>query len=83
MDPLDRITESSLKFAQASRKAWANGDDEICNEMLSTHVNFLIDELMGFIPKETRKCKVCHCTELHPCPEGCYWVGAELCSSCA
>jgi hypothetical protein len=28
-------------------------------------------------------CRVCGCTEFHACPEGCWWVEPDLCSSCA
>lgn len=28
------------------------------------------------------KCKVCGCTWDNPCPDGCYWVEENLCSSC-
>lgn len=28
-----------------------------------------------------RKCKVCGCTELNGCPNGCYWVEEDLCSN--
>lgn len=30
-----------------------------------------------------RACKVCGRILHHPCPDGCYWVEADLCSSCA
>ncbi|QQE80905.1 hypothetical protein [Alicyclobacillus sp. SO9] len=29
-----------------------------------------------------RKCRVCGCTDLQGCPEGCWWVEEDLCSSC-
>lgn len=29
-----------------------------------------------------RKCRLCGCTDLHGCPEGCSWVEEDLCSSC-
>jgi hypothetical protein len=28
-------------------------------------------------------CRVCGCTDNDACEEGCYWVEADLCSSCA
>ena len=28
-------------------------------------------------------CRVCGCTEARGCPEGCWWVGPNLCSVCA
>lgn len=32
---------------------------------------------------EERKCRVCGCTEERACePNGCYWVGDDLCSEC-
>jgi hypothetical protein len=27
-------------------------------------------------------CRMCGCTDLQACPEGCWWVGPNLCSSC-
>lgn len=30
-----------------------------------------------------RACRVCGCTEERGCPEICWWVGPNLCSSCA
>lgn len=29
-----------------------------------------------------RTCRVCGCTDAWGCPEGCYWVEDDLCSSC-
>ncbi len=29
------------------------------------------------------RCRECGCTDAHGCPEGCYWVEADLCSQCA
>jgi hypothetical protein len=33
--------------------------------------------------RKVQKCRVCGCTHLTPCPEGCYWVEDDLCSACA
>lgn len=30
-----------------------------------------------------RRCRVCGCTDEFGCPEGCWWVEEDLCSSCA
>ena len=30
----------------------------------------------------TKTCKNCGCTDEQSCPEGCYWVGKNMCSSC-
>jgi hypothetical protein len=30
-----------------------------------------------------RACRVCGCTDDRACPGGCWWVEADLCSSCA
>lgn len=30
-----------------------------------------------------RTCRECRCTDAHGCAEGCFWVEADLCSSCA
>ncbi len=27
-------------------------------------------------------CRVCGCTDLDGCPEGCFWVEEDLCSEC-
>lgn len=27
-------------------------------------------------------CRVCGCTEHHPCPNGCWWTEPNLCSTC-
>lgn len=27
-------------------------------------------------------CRVCGCTDEYGCPEGCWWVEPDLCSSC-
>ncbi len=29
-----------------------------------------------------RTCRVCGCTDAYGCPEGCWWVEWDLCSSC-
>ncbi len=31
---------------------------------------------------DERRCRICKCTQYNPCPEGCYWVEEDLCSSC-
>ncbi len=30
-----------------------------------------------------RVCRVCNCTDMRACPEGCEWVEEDLCSACA
>ena len=35
-----------------------------------------------FTADRRRTCRVCGCSEYDPCEEGCYWVDADLCSSC-
>lgn len=35
------------------------------------------------MPDPNRACRVCGCTETAPCPGGCAWVAADLCSRCA
>jgi hypothetical protein len=35
----------------------------------------------GLQPRE-RRCHVCRCTETRACPGRCWWIGADLCSSC-
>lgn len=29
------------------------------------------------------RCRFCRCTVMAPCPSGCYWLAADLCSECA
>ena len=29
-----------------------------------------------------QSCRVCGCSHHDPCPEGCWWVESDLCSSC-
>lgn len=31
---------------------------------------------------ERHSCRLCNCTELQGCPEGCYWTADRLCSAC-
>lgn len=31
---------------------------------------------------EDARCRTCGCTYHHPCPEGCGWVEADLCTAC-
>jgi hypothetical protein len=33
--------------------------------------------------RERHACRVCGCSHWDPCPEGCWWVEPDLCSSCA
>lgn len=35
------------------------------------------------VKSDSRKCKVCGCTDGHACVGGCYWVSVNLCSKCA
>lgn len=35
---------------------------------------------IGFLP--LRACRVCGCIDEQACPEGCHWIGADLCSAC-
>jgi len=35
------------------------------------------------LPPGPGVCRVCGCTDEHGCPEGCWWVEPDLCSSCA
>lgn len=35
------------------------------------------------LPPGPGVCRVCGCTDQYGCPEGCYWVEPDLCSSCA
>lgn len=35
---------------------------------------------IGFLPLRT--CRECGCIDEQACPEGCHWIGADLCSAC-
>lgn len=39
-------------------------------------------EMPEDVVRHPRKCRVCGCTDDRACPEGCYWVEADLCSEC-
>lgn len=39
--------------------------------------------LMAEVEKTMRRCRVCGCSEFHPCAGGCSWVEQDLCSACA
>lgn len=43
----------------------------------------IFNKLEGVGKKDTRKCRICGCTQFHACPGGCYWVTDDLCSQCA
>lgn len=32
--------------------------------------------------EDTRKCRICGCSDYNACPGGCYWVEIDLCSCC-
>jgi hypothetical protein len=32
--------------------------------------------------RKVRQCRICGCVDEYGCPNGCEWVGAELCSEC-
>lgn len=46
--------------------------------------NYLKDiEGQGYVfDKDTRKCRICGCTQFNGCPGGCYWITDDLCSHC-
>ena len=44
-------------------------------ELLNEHPE-LVD------PGTTRHCRICGCTDLSACPDGCHWVENDLCSNC-
>ena len=33
-------------------------------------------------PDASQRCRVCGCTWIHGCADGCYWVTDDLCSRC-
>jgi len=41
------------------------------------------DYLCSCPPPLYQRCRVCSCTNMQACPEGCHWVEPDLCSSCA
>ena len=41
-------------------------------------------EIVAYLEDFTeRTCRVCGCTDVAPCEDGCYWVYGDLCSSCS
>lgn len=40
------------------------------------------DAIKEVSKRMNRKCRICGCSELHGCQNGCYWVEEDLCSSC-
>jgi hypothetical protein len=53
------------------------------HEATMTHVDLLLAELERAGVEPGPQCRVCECTEDAPCPDGCHWVEADLCSACA
>jgi len=43
---------------------------------------FILEEAQNQIAP-ARSCRKCGCTDQHGCPDGCWWVEADLCSQCA
>jgi hypothetical protein len=58
-------------------------DQWLLEEATMDHISLLIRELDRAGAEPGPQCRVCECTEDAPCPDGCYWVEADLCSVCA
>jgi len=39
-------------------------------------------KIRGVLAVRVRSCRICGCTDLRACPDGCWWVGDRLCSAC-
>lgn len=44
------------------------------------HKGYITTDMSEYEP--LRKCRVCGCTWLNGCANGCYWVDEDLCSNC-
>lgn len=41
-----------------------------------------LEEQGPIFDEDTRKCRICGCTQYNACEGGCYWVTDDLCSQC-
>ncbi len=53
--------------------------DNSCDDMTCPHP---VECGRQWLETDEPMCRVCGCTDLHGCPEGCWWVEEDLCSSC-
>lgn len=70
---------------EAAEMVIAGQLNETVQEALAALVPALDDETLP-VPIPSRLgpvCRVCACSEYDPCPEGCGWAEADLCTSCA
>jgi hypothetical protein len=56
---------------------WLEAPDDCCHECES------LDDDDYLVIFDERACRVCGCTDMRGCPEGCWWVEDDLCSVCA
>jgi hypothetical protein len=42
-----------------------------------------VADLAAAADEGSRECRQCGCTDARACLGGCYWVAADLCSTCA
>lgn len=40
------------------------------------------EDIVLLAEDQRQKCRVCGCTNLRGCPEGCCWIAEDLCSEC-
>lgn len=64
--------------------AWCldNGEADAMDQRLHTWGSIL-QSVIDAAEIGTRRCRVCGCTDLHGCEDGCWWVEDDLCSNCA
>lgn len=41
-----------------------------------------LEEQGNIFDEDTRKCRICGCTQYNACDGGCYWITDDLCSQC-
>ena len=79
------LTDFLIKAHTALDRATV--EDGLGNEALCMiHLGMLHGLLLlfheGHLKTAARTCRVCGCSDLNACPEGCYWVEPGLCSQC-
>ncbi len=48
-------------------------------------LQYMLEQALAQQPEQSStpgRCRVCGCTDEHGCPDGCFWVQDDLCSSC-
>jgi hypothetical protein len=68
-DDLDRIYANLL---EAQSPSGEETEEELIEDSIERIQNLM----------ESRRCRVCGCTDERACEVGCEWVGPNLCSAC-